>query len=204
MQQWEQLITSARTREQWGDIEPMAVKVTKRWLDWLGHVARMDEDRMPKLMLSGWLPQHYPQGGPWRRWRDVPRCDLKAIAMSDENWYDAALSRMSWRETYSAGLDGDRPIPQKQVQCLKCRRAFRREGDKARHKCTAEHQKPIYEQRVSAQPVSTGSEARVAWQCTDVTSHCTRPDRESSSRRRNRPSTQLQTSQPLKPVQCQQ
>ena len=52
----------------------------------------MGEDRMPKLMLSGWLPQHYPQGGPWRRWRDVPRCDLKAIAMSDENWYDAALS----------------------------------------------------------------------------------------------------------------
>ena len=59
------------------------------------------------------------------------------IAMSDENWYDAALSRMSWRETYSAGLDADeqqaRPIPQEQVQCLDCTLSFWREGDMARH-----------------------------------------------------------------------
>ena len=80
------------------------MKVTKCRLEWLGHVARMDIDRMPKRMLFGWLPQTRPQGGPRRRWRDVVRCDLRAIAMSDENWYDAALSRTSWRETYSAGL----------------------------------------------------------------------------------------------------
>ena len=128
------------------------MKVTKHLLEGLGHVARMDEDCMPKVMLFGWLPQTRPQGGPRRRWRDVIRCDLRAIAMSDDgNWYDAALSRTSWRETYSAGLDADRPTPQKQVQCLKCRRSFRREGNMARHKFTAERQKPICEQHGAVQ-----------------------------------------------------
>ena len=31
--------------------------VTARRLRWLGHVAKMDEDRIPKRMLFGWLPQ---------------------------------------------------------------------------------------------------------------------------------------------------
>ena len=104
MQQWEQRITSAMTWEQWEDMESVAMKVTKRQLEWLGHVARMDEDRMPKQMLFGWLPQTRPQGGPRRRWRDVICCDLRAIAMSDKDCYKAPLSRTSWRETYSAGL----------------------------------------------------------------------------------------------------
>ena len=93
------------------------MKLTKCWLEWLGHVARMDEDRMPKLMLFCWLPQTHTQGGIRRRWKDVAHCDLRAIAMSDEKWYDADLSRTSWRETYSVGLDAVRPIyhTQKQV-----------------------------------------------------------------------------------------
>lgn len=102
-------------------------------------------------MLFGWLPQTHLQCAPQRRWRDMICCDLRAIAMSHENWYDAALSTMSWRETYSAGLDADRPTPQKQVQCITCRRSFRREEDKAKNKCTTERQKPICEQRGAVQ-----------------------------------------------------
>ena len=47
-QQWEQCITSARTREMWGDRELVETKITKRRLEWLGHVARMPCHRMPK------------------------------------------------------------------------------------------------------------------------------------------------------------
>ena len=32
------------------------------------------------------------------------------------------------------------------VFCVICKRSFRREGDKKRHKCTAEQKKPIAEQ----------------------------------------------------------
>ena len=37
------------------------------------------------------------------------------------------------------------------VVCEVCSRSFRREGDKKRHKCVAERQKPVSEQRGAAQ-----------------------------------------------------
>ena len=37
--------------------------VAQRQLRWLGHVARMDEERLPRRMLSCWLPRKRPAGG---------------------------------------------------------------------------------------------------------------------------------------------
>ena len=45
-QQWEMRITSASTREQWGDMETIATKVAKRRMEWLGHSARMSNARL--------------------------------------------------------------------------------------------------------------------------------------------------------------
>ena len=36
-------------------------------LQWLGHVATMDEDRIPKKVVFGWLPQRCPAHGTKRR-----------------------------------------------------------------------------------------------------------------------------------------
>ena len=41
--------------------------VSARRLRLLGHLARMEEDRLPKKLLFGWLPQHYPAHGPKTR-----------------------------------------------------------------------------------------------------------------------------------------
>ena len=141
------------TREQWGNVETVATKVAKRHLQWLGHVVRMPDHRCPKQVLFGWLPQTRPPGGPRTRWRDVIRQDLKAVGVPEEEWYEAALSRMSWCETYTRGLEQcnqmqPHPAPsQGQVHCQVCRRYFRREGDKARHKCLDEQRKAICDQR---------------------------------------------------------
>ena len=153
-QQWEQNITSARMRDLWGDQETMDTKIAKRRLEWLGHVARMPDHRMPKISLFGWLPQTRPPGGPRKRWRDVIRRDLQAICIPEEEWYKTALSRERWSTTYQ-GLQND-PSQQEhaeqsqqphQVKCLTCNRCFRRESDKKRHKCLSERAKPIQEQR---------------------------------------------------------
>ena len=78
--------------------------VTARKLRWLGHVARMDDDRIPKRMLFGWLSQRRPAHGTKMRWRDRARKDLKKFGIEEGSWYRVAQERGSWRERYRAGL----------------------------------------------------------------------------------------------------
>ena len=63
-QQWAQHITSQNVRQQWGDSETVTEKVSKRRLEWLGHLARMPEERILKISLFSWLPEPRPWEGP--------------------------------------------------------------------------------------------------------------------------------------------
>ena len=38
--------------------------VARRQLGWAGHVCRMDFDRLPRRMLSSWVPHKRPPGAP--------------------------------------------------------------------------------------------------------------------------------------------
>ena len=62
-QQSSKRITMREIRRRWGDEETAAEKVKKRRLEWLGHLARMSEERIPKSALFGWLPQPRPRCG---------------------------------------------------------------------------------------------------------------------------------------------
>ena len=86
-QQRELHITSEMTRELWGDLETATAKVTKRPLELLGHVARMPNQRIPKMALFCWQPEPRTPGGPRKRWRDQIRQDLKAVGVLEEDWY---------------------------------------------------------------------------------------------------------------------
>jgi len=44
-------------RDLWGDPETVSAKVTKRPLELFGHLARMPNQRIPKMALFGWLPK---------------------------------------------------------------------------------------------------------------------------------------------------
>ena len=158
-QQWSQRLSSAELRRRWGDTETASVKVMKRRLEWLGHLARMPEERTPKICLFSWLPQPRPRGGPRLRWRDLIRRDLSNLKVPEESWYkEAATSRPHWRSIYKEGLlnivDNTRTVSdpsENQVKCDECHRCFKRESDKKRHKCISERQKPVSEQRGAVQ-----------------------------------------------------
>ena len=219
-QQWEQRITSASTREQWGDLEAVTTKVAKRRMEWLGHLVRMSDVRTPKRMLFGWLPKTRPASGPRRRWRDVVRHDLKSLKVSEAHWYNAALHRSGWRDIYEDRLQAahhhQQLMPsQEQVQCQECRRMFRREADRARHKCVTERRKPICEQRGAVQCVDCHRWFRSrgglsVHRCnpsasTDLNTSFS-PARASETRTRNRtrPLTFQGLSQSSRRIQCQQ
>ena len=68
----------AEVRRRWGDEEAAAEKMRRRRLEWLGHVARMPDHRIPKSVLFGWF-----RCGPRRRWKDVVCRDLKDIDVEE-------------------------------------------------------------------------------------------------------------------------
>ena len=85
-------------REQWGNVETIDVKLMRRRLEWLGHLARMPDHRNPKICLFSWLPETRPQGGPRKRWRDQANKDLATAGIRESCWYDKALGRKKWKD----------------------------------------------------------------------------------------------------------
>ena len=62
-QQRTEHLSSVQRAKHFGMGESLEDLITARRLRWLGHVARMDEGRIPKRMLFGWLPQRSPSHG---------------------------------------------------------------------------------------------------------------------------------------------
>ena len=140
MQQWSECILMTEVRKRWGDEETAADKVKKKRLEWLGHLARMPDYRVPKSALFSWFLKPYPRCGPKKRWRDMmrnafhPALDLTALSYhlsSGTPMYHDGMERC--RE--SQGLVVRAAVTARDVVCMVCSRKFRRESDKARHKC---------------------------------------------------------------------
>ena len=73
---------------------PNIVRVIKsRRLRWVGHVARMEEDRSAFKILTGKPTGKRPLGRPRRRWENTTRMDLEEIGMNAGNWVDSAQDR---------------------------------------------------------------------------------------------------------------
>ena len=120
----------------------MIKKISKRRLDWLGHLARMPDERIPKISLFSWMPELHPREGPHKRWRDVIHTELKEMKIPEDAWYEkATTSRAEWRATYRQACTDITYREQyheqatSQVQCPECQCTFRRESDMKRHKC---------------------------------------------------------------------
>ena len=98
-------ISSAQVRKQFGMEETLEDIIAARRLCWLGHLARMDEDRIPKKLLFGWLPQRRPAHGTKLRWKDKVRQDLKRFGIDEASWFRVAQERGLWRARCKEGLD---------------------------------------------------------------------------------------------------
>ena len=79
--------------------------IARRQLRWLGHVSRMEfETRLPRRMLSAWVPHRRPIGAPRMTYG---RSILKALAkfsIDPMRWHELAADRAAWRETLRTGI----------------------------------------------------------------------------------------------------
>ena len=81
-------------------------KIILNQMRWLGHVVRMEDDRLPKQLFYGEViigkrPQHKPK----KRFKDVVKNNLKALGIDVNNWETLAANRAHWRQAVKAGCD---------------------------------------------------------------------------------------------------
>ena len=82
----------------------MYTLLSQRRLRWLGHVHRMANGRIPKVMLYGELVTGTRTvGRPHLRYRDTCKRDMK-VAGIDTTWEAAADDRGHWRAVVKAGM----------------------------------------------------------------------------------------------------
>jgi len=76
---------------------------------WLGHVARMEDDRLPKQLLFGELLTVRPCHRPKLCWRDVIVKDVQRMGLDPLNWYEVAQNRPRWYELCQTISSGEFP-----------------------------------------------------------------------------------------------
>ena len=64
---------------------------------WVGHVARMGEERGAYRVLVGKPERKTPLGRPRRRWVDNIRMDLQEVGSGYMDWIGLAQDRERWR-----------------------------------------------------------------------------------------------------------
>ena len=95
----------------------------QRHLRWLGHVVRMEDDRIPKDLLHGELSQETrPTGRPKLRYKDVCKRDLKALDIDVNTLEATASERPAWRQAVKEGLSRCEANPAQQSEAKRQKR----------------------------------------------------------------------------------
>ena len=116
---WHHHISSKELRVRLG-LDTIDYYVARRQLRWLGHVARMDFGRLPRRMLSSWVPHKRPVGAPrFTLGRTVAKA-MDVFRLDRVHWPELAADRVAWR---AMPQSGDAPPGFRQAPAPERRRA---------------------------------------------------------------------------------
>jgi hypothetical protein len=82
---------------------------------WVGHVARMREERKVYTVLVRKPEGKRPLGIPRRRWKDGIRMDLREIGRGSVEWVQLAQYRGRWRAVVNTVMNLQVLMPQSQL-----------------------------------------------------------------------------------------
>jgi len=99
---WERHIATEDLMKQLG-LDGIDYYLPRRQLGWLGHVARMPPARLPRKMLSAWVPHARPVGAPRMTYgRSIAKA-LNEFDLHRSAWPSLAADRAGWREMLRSG-----------------------------------------------------------------------------------------------------
>ena len=106
---WQEGISTRALEMEFG-IESIDMYVNRRQAHWLGHVARMPFERLPRKMLSSWVAAPRQLGGQLMAYGRSTHKVLDALAIPFQSWPTLAADRAAWRDAINGGLlNGGRP-----------------------------------------------------------------------------------------------
>ena len=65
-------------------------------ISWLGHLERMEEDRMPKKISTEELEEKRRRGRPRKRWKEEVERDLQVLGV--RRWRELVADRKKWKD----------------------------------------------------------------------------------------------------------
>ena len=99
---WDHHLSTVRLERQLG-LDSIGTHLSRRQLRWLGHVRRMDYERLPRRMLSSWVPCPRPCGAPPMTYGRSIYAALDEYHINRRVWHELAADRSAWRETLRLG-----------------------------------------------------------------------------------------------------
>ena len=101
---WKDFVTNSEVLEK-ANLDSIPTILKQKRLRWLGHVARMEDGRLPKDMLFGDLSTgSRPRGRPCLCYRHICKQDLRSVGLDANTWQKSAADRTKWRQKIRDGL----------------------------------------------------------------------------------------------------
>ena len=121
---WQNRISNASLRSEWGAEASIAQTICYRRLEWLGHLARMPSSRLPQKVFFSWFPKKRPFCGPRKRWKDAVSRDLQKLKLAPDSWFYLACDWAKWHSVCHSVLCSEADEPWPLQYCELCQREF--------------------------------------------------------------------------------
>ncbi|XP_067051128.1 uncharacterized protein [Acropora muricata] len=96
---WSDLITNVEVLEQ-AEVPSIEAIILKYQLRWAGHVSRLEDHRLPNIVMFGELSSgHRDRGAPKKRFKVNLKKSLTACNIDHRQWSNLAADHVAWRHT---------------------------------------------------------------------------------------------------------